>query len=82
MLAMSKSTTHPTHYWFRCNVKARMLRERLDQGELAERAGISRSHLNQVLTGRRPLSLETMERVSLAFGILDFREFLRKPKNL
>lgn len=79
---MARSSNHPTHYWFRCNVRARLLQMRWTQSELADAAGMSRSHLNQVLGGSRPLSNVTMERIALAFGILDYTQLLKKPDQL
>jgi transcriptional regulator with XRE-family HTH domain len=79
---MAKSTHHPTHYYFRCNVRARLLKSGMTQLQLATASGVSRTQLNQVLNGKRPLSLRTMEAVSLAFGELDYRVLLRKPPHL
>lgn len=51
---------------------AQILRHRkrlkLSQAELAERAGIGRSMLSQLETGKKPVGADTLERLASALG--------------
>ena len=59
----------------------------MKQNELADRLGISRSHLSELESGKKQPTLQLMERYSSEFGIpvssiLFFSEKLDKPMNL
>ena len=51
--------------------RLRALREAADksQGDLADRAGLSRTYLNQLEAGRRDPSLSTLTRLARALGV-------------
>ena len=51
--------------------RLRVLREEAgkSQGDLADRAGLSRTYLNQLEAGRRDPSLSTLTRLARALGV-------------
>jgi transcriptional regulator with XRE-family HTH domain len=51
------------------NIRLMMVTLDLKQAELANRSGISESHLSRLLSGRRGWDLKNMEAVAKALGI-------------
>lgn len=54
---------------FRSDLRLKIADIGIDQGEAAERIGIQRTSLNEILNGRRIPNVRTLERIAEGLGI-------------